>query len=161
MIRLDPTKGAYGWLSYTLSWAQRRNTPDADWRPSDYDQRHVLTALAGYNLPLGFDVGVRVRVATGFPRTEVTGSFYDVRRDLYQPLFGAQNQLRLPTFFQADLRLAKGFHVARHTIDLSLEVQNVTNQKNAEEFIYNADYSQRGTIRGLPILPVLGLRWSW
>lgn len=161
MIRLDPTVGFYGWLSYTLAWSERRDTPDAEWRPSDYDQRHVLTALGGYTLPFGLEIALRLRLATGYPRTEVTGAYYDNRRDLYQPLFGDQNQLRLPTFFQGDLRLAKTFELGKTKLDTSLEVQNVTNQVNVEEFIYAADYSERGTIRGLPILPVLGLRWSF
>jgi hypothetical protein len=104
LVRLDPTHGAYGWVSYTLAWALRQSAEGLAWRPSDYDQRHVLTALAGVTLPRGFDTGARVRVSSGFPRTEVIGAYYDSRRDLYQPLFGAQNEARLPTFFQLDLR---------------------------------------------------------
>ena len=161
MLRLDPTKGFYGWLSYTLAWSERRDAAGLDWRPSDYDQRHVLTVLGGYQLPLGFDVGLRARVATGYPRTEVVGAFYDNRRDLYEPVFGDHNAIRIPTFFQADLRVAKSFDIGKTKLDLSLEVQNLTNQKNVEEILYNADYSERGSIRGLPILPVLGLRWSF
>jgi hypothetical protein len=161
MVRLDKTRGVYGWISYTLSWAQRQDAPGLGWRPSDYDQRHVFTALAGYELPFGLEAGVRLRVSTGYPRTEVVGAFYDSRRDLYQPIFGAHNQLRLPTFFQADLRVSKRFDIRTSHLDLSLEVQNVTNQKNTEEYIYSADYSERGAIVGLPVLPVLGLRWSF
>ncbi|MFM2163550.1 MAG: hypothetical protein RLZZ383_3062, partial [Pseudomonadota bacterium] len=161
MLRLDPVKGVYGWASYTLAWAQRRSTPDAAWRPSDYDQRHVLTTVAGVRLPLDFDVGLRARVSTGYPRTEVVGAYYDSRRDLYQPLFGDQNQLRLPTFFQLDVRVAKAFKVATSTAEVYLDVQNVTNQRNVEEYVYSGDFQQRGALRGLPILPVLGLRWSF
>lgn len=161
MARLDPTGGAYAWISYTLGWSERRDTPTSAWRPSDYDQRHVLTALGGYRLPWDLDVSARVRVATGYPRTPVVGSYYDSRRDLYQPLFGEQNTERLPTFFQADLRLARTFPIGGTTLDVSLEVQNVTNAANVEEYLWSADYSERGEIRGLPILPVLGLRWSF
>jgi TonB family protein len=161
LVRLDPTKRFYGWISYTLAWAERRNAPDRPWRPSDYDQRHVLTALAGVELPKGFELGVRARVATGYPRTEVVGAAYDNRRDLYQPLFGEQNALRLPTFFQADVRFAKAFQIRATKLDLYLEVQNVTNQANVEELVYDADYGERSGIRGLPVLPVLGLRWSF
>lgn len=161
MVRLDPTAGFNGWVSYTLAWSERQDAPGRDWRPSDYDQRHVLTALGGYDLPWGLEVGVRVRVATGFPRTEVVGAYYDDRRDLYQPLFGEQNGTRLPTFFQADARLAKQFEIRSTKLDVSLEVENLSNQANVEEFIYDADYSTRGAISGLPILPVLGVRWSF
>lgn len=161
MTRLDPTRGVYGWVSYTLSWSLRREDPGADWRPSDYDQRHVLTALGGTELPLGLDASVRVRVATGYPRTEVTSAYYDSRRDLYQPIFGEHNGIRLPTFFQADARLARTFPIRDTELEASLEVQNLTNQRNVEEYLYSADYSTRGAIQGLPILPVLGVRWSY
>lgn len=160
MARLDPTQGLYGWISYTLGWSERRDAPGLPWRPSDYDQRHSLTGLLGYELPFGIEAGVRARLATGYPRTEVVGSYYDDRRDLYQPLFGAHNAIRLPTFFSTDVRVAKGFAVGKSELDVSLEVQNVTNNVNVEEHIYDANYETRGAIRGLPILPVLGVRWS-
>jgi outer membrane receptor for ferrienterochelin and colicin len=161
MARLDPTSGVYAWLSYTLAWSERQDAPGDEWRPSDYDQRHSLTALGGYAFPFGLEVAARVRVATGFPRTSVTSAYYDSRRDLWQPIFGEHNDERLPTFFQADLRVARAFEIAKSTLDLSLEIQNVSNQENVEEYIYSADYSERGTIQGLPILPVLGARWSF
>lgn len=161
LLRLDPIEHFYGWVSYTLARAERLDAPGMSWRPSDYDQRHVLTALAGYELPHGFEVGLRLRVATGFPRTTVTGAYYDDRVDLYQPRFGTHNALRLPTFFQADLRAAKKFDIADTKLEVYLEIQNFTNRQNTEEFLYNANYTQRGGIHGLPILPVLGLRWSF
>lgn len=161
LVRLDPTLGLFGWVSYTLGWSERKDTAHADWRPSDYDQRHVLTVLAGYQLPLGFEVGVRARVASGFPRSSVASAYYDDRRDLYQPTFGGENDIRLPTFFQADARVSRTFDIAQTKLEASLEVQNVTNQVNTEEYIYNADYSERGAITGLPVLPVLGLRWTF
>jgi len=160
MLRLDAVAGFSGWISYSLGWSERRNTPESSWRPSDFDQRHVLTALVAYDLPLGFDVGLRARVASGYPRSEVQGAVYDVRRDVYQPVFGEQNALRLPTFFQADVRVAKEFAVRASTFEISLDVQNVTNFKNTEEFIYSSDYQERGGISSLPILPVLGVRWK-
>jgi hypothetical protein len=161
MVRLDPWKGLFGWVSYTLSESERRDALGFEWRPSDYDQRHVLSALAGYELQSGFEFGVRARLTSGFPRTDVLGAYYDDRRDLYEPVFADHNAITLPTFFQVDARVARHVELANSELDLSLEVQNVTNQSNVEEFIYDADYSTRGAIRGLPILPVLGARWSF
>lgn len=160
LARLEPAGRVSGWLSSTLGAAERRIDPDADWRPSDFDQRHVTTALATVSLPAAFEVGVRARVASGLPRTPVVGALYDSRRDLHHPLFGAQNADRLPTFFQADLRVARRFTLRRSSLEATLDIQNLTNHVNVEEYIFNADYTARGGIRGLPILPVVGLRWS-
>ena len=76
-------------------------------------------------------MGARFRFATGFPRTPVLGAFYDTNRDLYEPYFGAQNSIRIPAFVSLDLRAAKRWDFGRVKLELFLDVQNVTNQKNA------------------------------
>lgn len=162
LLRLDQTESSplYGWVSYSLTKSERRDAQAERWRPFDYDQRHVLTALAGAHLPFDIDVGARVRVATGYPRTTVLDAYYDSQRDLYQPIFGAHNALRIPLFFQLDIRVAKTFDIGESELELSLDLQNVTNRRNAEEIIYDERYTRRGYITGLPIVPVLGVRWS-
>lgn len=160
LLRMGETRGVSGWISYTLMKAERQDAAGLPYRPFDFDQRHVFTALAGYDLGHGFQIGARARVATGVPRTAVTGAYYDSRRDLYQPTFGEHNGIRIPTFFQLDVRVSKTFRIHDTSLELSLDVQNVTNRENVEELVYNADYTVRGAIHGLPIIPVLGLRWS-
>ena len=41
---------------------------------------------------------------------------------------------------------------------LFADVQNVTNRANAEEIVYSASFRERNTIRGLPIIAVVGGR---
>jgi hypothetical protein len=161
LIRQQSWHGLFGWVSYTLMRSERRVDAHAAWRAFDYDQTHALTAVAGYQLPFGIELGVRFRLSSGFPRTPVTGAWYDASRDLYQPIFGAQNSERLPLFVQLDARIAKRTRIARTELEVYLDVQNVTNQANAEEVVYNHDYSQRGYVTGLPILPLLGARWTF
>lgn len=158
LVRKALAKGFFGWISYSLIRSERRDHPDAPYRLFDQDQTHVATAVASYEPGLGFEFGARVRYASGFPRTPVTGSFFDSRRDLYEPYFGRQNSTRLPAFFQADVRATKRFSIGRVKVEAYLDVQNVTNTKNAEEYVYSYDYKTRSTITGLPILPDLGVR---
>jgi TonB family protein len=161
LIREELAKGLFGWLSYSLVQSQRRLSSSDSYRPSDYDQTHVLTVVLSYELGAGFELGARVRYATGFPRSEVIDAFYDARRDLFQPIFGSQNGIRIPAFFQVDLRIAKHFDIAKTSLDVYLELQNASNQQNAEEIVYNSDYTKINYITGFPILPVAGLRWSF
>ena len=74
---------------------------------------------------------------------------------------GKHNGIRLDPFYQLDLRV--GYQADVHGTELLvyLEVQNVTNRENVEEYIYSPDFSTRQTIQGLPILPVLGLQWNF
>jgi hypothetical protein len=146
-----------GWVSYTASRSERTDHPGAATRLFDYDQTHVLAIVAHWAWR-GLNLGARFRYTSGFPRTAVTGSFYDARDDQFQPLFGAHNAIRLPEFLQLDLRAEYGFQYKRVVFDAYLDVQNVTYQRNAEEIAYNEDFSRRGFITGLPTLAVLGLR---
>lgn len=148
----------YGWVAYTVSRSERRATKNGEWRLFDLDQTHVLTAVASYELGGGFEFGVRARVASGFPRTPVVGAYYDTSRGRYEPLLGELNTIRIPTFYQFDARVSKSFALPTSDLEIYLDVQNVTNSKNAEEIAYAPDYSEERFVLGLPILPVLGAR---
>ncbi len=159
LLRQQILKGFFGWVTYTLSESDRMNTPTSGWRLFDYDQTHVLSVLASYDLGWGWQVGARFRFASGFPRTPVVGAYYDAHNDQYDPLFGAQNSIRIPPFYSVDARVEKAFTFSgRLKLNLFLDVQNLTNQSNPEELVYNYNYTQQGYINGLPLLAVLGGR---
>ena len=161
LVRKELTAHLFGWLSYTLSRSERQDVDGGRWRLFDFDQTHVLTALASYAIGKGFEAGARFRVATGFPRTPVVGSYFDARTDTYQPLFGVQNTIRIPAFASLDLRVSKHFDLGKTELETFLEVQNVTNRQNPEEIVYTPDFKKPGYITGLPVLPSLGIRFAW
>jgi TonB family protein len=160
LLRQDLWKGFFGWVTYSLIRSERKDHPDQDWRLFDYDQTHVLAVLLSYALPKGFTAGVRFRYSTGFPRTPVVGSFYDSRDDEFQPIFGAHNSIRIPSFYQLDARIEKSFNFKAWSLNIFLDVQNVTNRQNPEEIIYPYNYNPAGRqyIFGLPTLAVAGIR---
>jgi hypothetical protein len=158
LLRQQPWHGFFGWIAYTVSRSERQDTPSGSSRLFDYDQPQVLTVVASKELG-AWTVGARFRYATGLPRTPVVGSFYDAKDDLYQPVFGAQNAIRLPDFWQLDLRIDRSFPIGDSgRLLVYLEGLNVTNRANGEEYVYSFDYSRRGTVTGLPIVGVLGAR---
>ena len=161
LLRQQQVGHFFGWISYSILRSERKDHADSDWRLFDYDQTHVFTALGSYDLGLGFEVGVRFRYATGFPRTPVTGAYFDSLTGTYDPKFGLQNSIRIPAFYAVDVRLSKRFKLGKTEAEVYLDVQNVTNHANDEEIVYNPAYTQRGYITGLPILPVIGARWTW
>ncbi len=161
LLRQELWKGLFGWVAYTFMRAERRDRDAASWRLFDYDQTHVLTAVLGWSLPRGFEIGARMRYASGFPRTPVTGSYYDATKNRWQPTFGEHNSIRIPAFVQLDARVAKRFDIRRTKLEIFVELLNVWNRRNAEELIYSPDYSRRGTISGFPVLPVAGVQWDF
>lgn len=160
LLRQEQVGRFFGWVSYSIIRSLRQ-IPGQPERLFDYDQSHVLTAVGSYDLGKGFEVGVRARYATGFPRTPVVGSFYSPRTDRFEPIFGARNGTRIPAFWQMDARIAKRFKIGKTDAEAYLDVQNITNHANAEEIVYSYDYRKRGYITGLPTLPVLGLKWNF
>ena len=147
----------FGWIAHSITRSERRAARTAAWRLSDYDQTHVSTAVISYDLGAGFEVGARGRVATGLSRERrwsapsMTAAAIRSSR-----CSGPQNSLRIPVFWQVDARLSKRFRIGPTELETYLDVQNVTDRENQEEFVYSADYSERRAITGLPILPVVG-----
>jgi len=159
-LRVQPWRGLFGWIGYTVGRSERTDHPNGPTRLFDFDQTHVLTVVASYQYRR-WSFGARLRYATGFPRTPVVGAYFDPRDDRFEPLFGAHNSIRLDDFFQLDLRVDRTFVWQRAALDLYLEVQNVTYRQNAEELAYSEDWTRRGAIRGLPTLAVLGAKVSF
>ncbi len=178
LLRQQQIGKFFGWISYSILRSERKDAANLDWRLFDYDQTHVFTALGSYDLGHGFEVGLRFRYATGYPRTPVVGAvapgsngvsnitgngsaYGDYLRSVYQPIFGAHNSIRIPPFAALDARVAKHFKWGKTDGEIYFDVQNVTDHSNPEEIVYNTNYTQRGYITGFPILPVLGARLSW
>jgi len=155
--KADPKGRVFGFLSYTLMRSERkdRNEPT---RLFDYDQTHILTASATYRLGRGWEVGGTFRLVSGNPYTPIVGSVYNVNSDLYQPIYGMINSARNPMFNRLDLRVEKMWRFEAWKLAAYLDVQNAYNATNREGVTYNYDYSRTSDIRGLPIIPSIGLR---
>ncbi|MFZ5893697.1 MAG: TonB family protein [Myxococcota bacterium] len=161
LLRYDLVDRFFGWMSASIIRSERTDS-DGQWRLFDFDQTFVFTALGSYDLGRGFEVGSRFRYSSGYPRTPIAIASYDTRVDAFVPIFGAHNSIRIPAFYALDVRFAKRFKFAEKSeLELYLDVQNVTKHDNAEEIVYNFDYTRRSYITGLPILPVIGGKLTW
>ncbi|HEY6881340.1 MAG TPA: TonB-dependent receptor, partial [Polyangiales bacterium] len=157
-LRRRFANGFTGWLSYTVTRSEVRFHKDSDWVRSDFEQPHLFTGVASYDIGAGFSLGVRLRVISGLPRTPVTGRVFDTVNGDYQPLFGAYNSIRLPTIYALDARIDKTFNVGRGKIIVFLDALNVLNRPPAEEILYDSTYSQHDYLKGLPVVADIGVR---
>ncbi len=91
----------------------------------DFDRRHALSVALESRLPLGLQAGIQVRWASGLPYTP------------YAPpgVVVEENSARMPPTFSLDLRLQRGVQILGHRLEAFLEVQNLTNHRNAR-FVY-------------------------
>lgn len=158
LVRQQVSKYLFGWLSYSLLRSERRSCPTCDYRLFDFDQTHILILAVHAYLPYKFEVGLRFRYITGIPLTPVRGGYFDSDTDLYQPVPAAANSERLSDFHQLDLRVDRKFTFKRWALTVYLDVSNVYNNPAPEQPVYSYDYTQRGALTGLPIIPSLGVR---
>ncbi|WP_434423961.1 energy transducer TonB [Nannocystis pusilla] len=154
LVRKALTKRLFGWVSYTLMKSLIQARPGADYRPFSFDQPHILTILAVYKLPRGWQIGGRFRLVSGNPSVAYFDSAFV--QDGYEPWFGRDE--RLPAFHQLDLRVDKRFTFKRVTANFYLDIINVYNRQNGEAWVYSYNLQQRQLQTGLPILPSLGVR---
>jgi hypothetical protein len=110
MLRRPETERLHGWLSYTLSKSERvvgRGVVG----PSDWDQRHILNTVAGYRIG-NYTLGARVHVNTGRPvllQSSQSAAF-----------------VRLPTFYQLDLRAERKYLFDALTLHVYVEFVNAS-----------------------------------
>jgi TonB family protein len=158
VLRHDLNRRFAGWIAYTLSRSVRRDSGESTDRLFDFDQTHILTAVATYLLPRNWQVGGRFRLVSGNPRTPIVGAVFNAAADRYDPVFGAVNSARNDAFHQLDLRVDKRWVFKSWMLDVYLDVQNVYNRQSPEGVSYNYDFRQSKVQPGLPILPILGVR---
>jgi hypothetical protein len=108
MVRRPESSPLHGWLSYTLSKSERVVGRGAI-GPSDWDQRHILNAVAGYRIGK-YTLGARIHVNTGRPvllQSSQSATF-----------------VRLPTFYQLDLRAERTTLFDSFTLHVYAELVN-------------------------------------
>jgi len=158
-LRRRFSNGFTGWLSYTVTKSEVKYHDTTSWVPSDFEQRHLFTGVASYDIGKGISVGLRFRAITGLPRTPVVDRVFDTVNGDYQPRFGAYNSIRLPNIYLLDARIDKTWTFAKNAkLIVFLDALNILNRAPAEEILYDSTYAQHDYLRGLPIVADIGLR---
>jgi len=155
----------FGWLSYTLSKSERNDYPTRtadegnDWYAYDFDQTHIVTAVAGYTLPWDLEFSGRFQYVTGNPYTPFAGGVYDIdgREYILYP-DSDRNAERLPPYMALDLRVDKLFTFKAWQLEVYADFLNVVRGENPEQVEYNYDGTESRYISGLPFVPSLGFQ---
>jgi hypothetical protein len=159
LLRYQNDPRFFGWLSYTISKAERRDTETSNWNLFQFDQTHILTLLGSYELGRGWRTGGRFRLVSGNLYTPTIEGAFDSTTGAYLGAQNAfQNAARLPLFHQLDARVDKVWQFADWRLTFYVDVQNIYNNRAVEAITYNYNYAKSAFVRGLTILPSLGLR---
>jgi len=161
LVRHEITRHFFGWLSYTLSFSEQRRHPGDDWQLTGFDQTHNLTLVGSYHFDSGWEVGTRFRAVSGRPYTPIVGGTFDADAGSYVPVTGDPRSARTPFFHQLDLRGEKTWTFDTWSFSTYLDLQNVYNAENPEATQFDYRYRESSPIRGVPILPTLGVKGTW
>jgi outer membrane receptor protein involved in Fe transport len=151
----------FGSLAYTLSRSERQ-LREGEYLLFDYDQPHILTVAAGYELGKGWQLSGTFRLVSGNPETPIERAVFNADADRYLPIYGEPNSARAALFHRLDVRIEKRFVLggpgSNDSVTFYLDVQNAYNERRPEATAYSFDYRRRTQVKGLPILPILGVR---
>ena len=117
--------------------------------------------LASYRLPSGWEFGARLRFSTGLPYTPIVDGTYDSDEDDWQPVRGPRFSARRQNFTELNLRLDKTWTFDTWSFGAYIDVINVLNAQNPEALQYDYRFRDTAAVRGVPIIPTLGLKGQW
>ncbi|HEY5939021.1 MAG TPA: hypothetical protein VIU61_30415, partial [Kofleriaceae bacterium] len=143
-------------LSYTLSKSERVDDPRLafGWRPFELDQRHNLQLATSYQYEL-WRLGARLQLVSGNPYSP--SMVVDTPQGP-QPV-EVPWAAHLPMFVSIDLRADRRWHRCWGEIVLFIDVQNAINRRNVEGREFDYETQKDADIRGLPIIPFLGVEF--
>ena len=151
----------FGWISYAYALSKRQDRAGEPYRPYSFDQTHVATLAASYNLTPTWEFGAKWQYRTGNPYTPVEDARIQLDprngRPIYIPIYAETNSDRLPAYHRLDLRVSKIFQFSNWKLGIFLELLNTYNRKNLLDYNYSDDYKTRDDTNQLPILPYFGI----
>jgi len=120
------TEKFFGVFSYTLYWSEFTGT-NKKFVPASWDNRHLISATAGYKLPRNWELGIKFRYQGAAPYTP-----YNLEQSRLNYLtlgsgvfdYDKVNTLRLKAFHSGDLRLDKKWNYKKTTFDFYIDIQN-------------------------------------
>jgi hypothetical protein len=159
LLRYKPDSRFYGWIAYTLSRSERRDSPSQPLYPYDYDQTHNLSVVASWRIDDHWRVGARFRFTSGDPYTLQSPGALDASSGTVLPTPAlVPNGSRMPPFHQLDLRVDRAWSVGSARVTAYVDIENVYSYQAPIGVNYSFDYTKRELALGLPILPSIGLR---
>ena len=152
-IQKKLTDRFYGQLSYSYSETEHEAL-DGIRRKASFDIPHTFTALAGMSLGKWAFSG-KFTYASGRPYTPyLTSTAQAQNRAIFD--LSQINAERAPAYHRLDIRVDRNFNFANWSILVFLDVLNVYNRENIQQYIWNPKTSERDIVPQYALLPNIG-----
>jgi outer membrane receptor protein involved in Fe transport len=155
------SEGWYGWLSAAYSETRRYNKLTGEDFKYQYDQPWIVNLVSSHELNKDWTIGFKWRYQSGQLITPVIGTSPSTNPDfteLVDPIYGSLNSQRLADSHKLDVRLDRNYPYKTWNMDLYVEALNLYNQDNVTGYDYNADYTEKEEVTGLPTIISFGIK---
>jgi hypothetical protein len=138
----------YGLLSYTFVRSEFQNF-DGNYVASSWDYRHMLSITGGKLFKHNWEVGAKFRYNSGSPYTpyDLQASALKTNYDVTNsgiPDYTQLNTLRIEPFYQFDVRVDKKYNFKKWSLDIYLDIQNITNHTIQEQPYFSVERDNNG-----------------
>ena len=150
----------FGWLSYAYTHAERRETPDALYKPFLFDNTHIVSLVANYSPTPKNDIGAKWQYVSGTSAVPLSTllMIQDPVTLGMHPLLSDVAGAVAPAAFQAyhrlDLRLSRKRTQWGIPVTEFIEVWNVYNSENKINFSFPDNFAeefQNAEFEGFPL----------
>ena len=165
----------YVWTAYSFATVTRDDGLQEYYPP--FDRRHNLNMVGSYTFGEddSWEISARYNFGSGFPFTPTRGfapnqSFtetdgspsvdydYTTENGEVKVLYGELNSQRLPNYHRFDITARKFWKLSKYSIfEISAGATNIMNRQN----IFYFDRIDFERVDQLPIMPTVGLSYSW
>ena len=154
LLRRRLGESLFGWVTYTLSRSER-DVPGVGTLPFAFDQRHMVNAVASWDVGRHWTLGSTFHYHSGRPYTPEL--VVDCPDGSFATCTGDPCSRRLPGFWRVDARVQKRELYDTWYFDFYIDIINIT--FNRETVGYEVDDDGRIRPIRIPIfVPMIGLR---
>ena len=124
------------------------------------DREHSFLGRVRFPLSRSIHFSCVLRLATGSPYTPLLGrvAWWGTEDQVhYRGIWGEPYSTRTSPYGRFDVRFDREVQLFGRHGTVFLEVINVTNRANTLSIIWDDDLEERSPVRGLPLLPFIGL----
>lgn len=157
-------QGFYAWISYGyLNAVENLKNDDQNEYPRYTDQRHTISFVSNIDLGNDWNLSLKGYYGSGFPYTPKTAVKNEDNIWIWQT--GKKHSENLPAYKRIDVRISKLFHFSKFNIAAFIDVSNIFNFKNIQQYEYSSIPDiykpEPEEILLWPILPTFGVRFEF
>ena len=142
--------GRFGWkLAYARTSSKERIADT--WHRRSWDQPHSVKAHVSWSGD-AWRIGLDAAYRSGWPVTPLVTRTGQLPANL--------NADRLPAYLSFGVHVAGIVSTRLGPLEVYGDVTNATNRRNVVGYLYDPELSRRDGL-SLPIVPSIGVRWSW